>query len=903
MSVTPLDDSRAPLDLLIEDFLQRIRKGDSITPEGFAKANPQHADDLLELLPALLVLEQAKRERETSASGARRASVPKLEQLGEFRILREVGRGGMGVVFEAVQESLGRHVALKVLPQASLLSGNQLERFRREAKVAANLHHTHIVPVYGSGEADGYHYYAMQFIAGRGLDGVISDLIDQKPALLPTDRALRAVAISRIGEDVAQALHHAHELGTMHRDVKPANLLMEPNGHVWVTDFGLAKALQYDGLTHSGDVLGTLQYLAPEQLAGIYDVRSEVYSLGLVLYELLALRPAFRAETRSELLEKIRAGRCEPLQKACVDIPRDLATIVERAIAVEPVRRYGDALSLALDLRAFIEDRPIAARRTSQLEHAWRWCRRNRALAAASLLALVATFGAAVVGWTSYLVTDDALLKAKSSAQEALAASSRTESNLLLTLAAFEGVFDALVGPDPLHAIVDDDNDDAGSVVAMRSPVDKKDAAVLQRMLNFYDKFAEQNENSIGLREQSARAYRRVGGIQARLSNIEGAIVAYQKSLQLYRDVPQRDAVLEIATVQQELGQAYLRLGRVSDARIALTDALRLLEANVADGSHSLRLLRAQGHFLMATIFDLRSGGNPAGGPPGGPGGPQGRRGLFGLAELPGGPPGNTNAGPQGRGSARPEMVRDMQQQLRAAQVLLTDLLKETPEAPDVLLLQARVLIANLRPTVEGPQKSESADRATALAILTKLVEGQPDNDVFRFELAEALMSPPQRNLDAKTLSQILTHATQLVLQQPTNLDYQSLLARAHKGSGRALRRSKDLVGAERELRAAIAIEEPLAEIQSRSLRFQEGLIQSRLDLAKLLLEQEKVDDARTQLTFICDQFAVLAERNGPPPRSLSDPERIRELLDLLQRVGLTARGTQIRKQIERRGR
>ena len=164
-------------------------------------------------------------------------------------------------------------------------------------------------------------------------------------------------------------------------------------------------------------------------------------------------------------------------------------------------------------------------------------------------------------------------------------------------------------------------------------------------------------------------------------------------------------------------------------------------------------------------------------------------------------------------------------------------------------------------------------------------------------------MSPPQRNLDAKTLSQILTHATQLVLQQPTNLDYQSLLARAHKGSGRALRRSKDLVGAERELRAAIAIEEPLAEIQSRSLRFQEGLIQSRLDLAKLLLEQEKVDDARTQLTFICDQFAVLAERNGPPPRSLSDPERIRELLDLLQRVGLTARGTQIRKQIERRGR
>ena len=244
--------------------------------EGFAKQHPQHAAELLELLPALLVLEQAKRERETAATGARRASVPQLEHLGEFRIMRGVGRGGMGVVFEAIQEALKRRVALKVLPQASLLSGNQLERFRREAQVAANLHHTHIVPVFGSGEADGYHYYAMQFIEGRGLDAVVRDLSERKPSLLAASLADRAHEVARIGEDIARALHHAHQLGTLHRDVKPANLLLEQGGHCWVTDFGLAKALQYDGLTHSGDVLGTLQYLAPEQIDGRYDARSEV---------------------------------------------------------------------------------------------------------------------------------------------------------------------------------------------------------------------------------------------------------------------------------------------------------------------------------------------------------------------------------------------------------------------------------------------------------------------------------------------------------------------------------------------------------------------------------------------------------------------------------------------------
>ena len=275
--------ARDPIDLLVERFLAARRNDAKLTVESFAAAHPEHAGLLLDLLPTIVALEDHKRERASSGSGRRRASVPQLERLGEFKIVREIGRGGMGVVFEAVQESLGRKVALKVLPQAALLTGNQLERFRREAQIAAQLHHSNIVPVFGSGESDGYHWYAMQFIVGESLDGWRAEQTAAPPQGSGAWRA-RARFVARLGVQAAEALHYAHGAGTLHRDVKPGNLLLEANDHLWVTDFGLAKALEAEGLTHSGDLLGTLQYMAPEQFAGSYDVRSEVYALGVTLY-------------------------------------------------------------------------------------------------------------------------------------------------------------------------------------------------------------------------------------------------------------------------------------------------------------------------------------------------------------------------------------------------------------------------------------------------------------------------------------------------------------------------------------------------------------------------------------------------------------------------------------------
>jgi WD40 repeat protein/serine/threonine protein kinase len=388
------------------------------------------------------------------------------ERVGDFRILREVGRGGMGIVYEAEQESLGRRVALKILPAGALLDERLRQRFQREARAAARLHHTNIVPVFGVGEDGGLLYYVMQFIPGLGLDRVLTELrrlgqkgspaapvpatVEQAPAVAgefsaadvafsllsgpaatgpflanpagssedgparlesnskplvarPDSASVLSLsgsgrhywkAVARIGAQVAEALDYAAGQGILHRDVKPSNLLLDLQGNVWVTDFGLAKATS-DGenLTHTGDIVGTLRYMAPERFQGRSDIRAEVYSLGLTLYELLVQRPAFTETDRSKLIHQLTHEEPVPPRRLEPAIPRDLETVVLKAIARDPMHRYQRAGELAEDLRRFGEDRPVKARRVSGAERLWRWCKRNPALAtltAAVVLVLLA---------------------------------------------------------------------------------------------------------------------------------------------------------------------------------------------------------------------------------------------------------------------------------------------------------------------------------------------------------------------------------------------------------------------------------------------------------------------------------------------------------------------------------
>ncbi len=738
--------AREPLDLLVERFLHLHRAGSGISVDAFAAEHPQHTADLRELLPALLALEQAKRTRAATGSGEGRAPVAKLERLGDFRIVREVGRGGMGVVFEAVQESLARKVALKVLPPSALLTEHQLERFRREAAIAAQLHHTNIVPVFGSGSGDGHHWYAMQFIAGTSLDRWRDEQQQAPPAGSGAWRS-RARFVARLGAQAAGALHYAHGLGTLHRDVKPANLLLDANDQAWITDFGLAKALEGEALTQAGDVLGTLQYMAPEQFAGSYDARSEVYALGVTLYELLALRPAFAGRSRSELMERIRTHALAPLRRVCPEVPVDLAVIVERAIARDPADRYQDAGALQRDLQAFLDDRAIAARRLSAAERLWRWCRRNRGMAALAASTLLALAGAAVTGWVAYGVTEKE--------------SARAEKNLGLALAGFGEVFDALVGRDPL-LVVDEDPDTGEQTVIARTVVDPASIELLQKMLGFYEAFAAQNAGNQSLRVETARAYRRVGAIHVRLGkpdNLTAAAHAYEQALERLASVTDRDVKRDLATVYVDQGRLEQRRSDAQGAARHFLEAIALFEQSGDRDTPAVRFERAQAHWLLAVLADplqVRGDGD--------------RRGGF-----------------------RP--LRSSRAHLQQALDLVAGLLAAEPDNREFRAMHARCLLLGSRLPERGARDASQRrdeQRNQGVAILRELVAAHPGAARFRFELAEALADP--RSADLPALQEARAHAQKLVTDEPLAAEYQSLLARVATTLGRALREQAERV-------------------------------------------------------------------------------------------------------------
>jgi WD40 repeat protein/serine/threonine protein kinase len=348
--------------------------------------------------------------------------------LGVFRIVREVGRGGMGVVYEAEQISLGRRVALKVLPFAAALDAKQLQRFKNEAQAAAHLQHQHIVPVHYVGCERGVHFYAMQFIEGQTLAAVIHELrqlAEAKPveaarespertvpwvpaagsaapsstvavAGLSTERSTRSPGFFRtvasLGVQAAEALEHAHQLGIIHRDVKPANLLVDGAGRLWVTDFGLAHLVSQPGLTMTGDLVGTLRYMSPEQALAqrvAIDARTDVYSLGVTLYELLTLEPAYNGPSRAAILRQIASEEPRPPSRVNAAIPGDLETIVLKAMAKAPEERYPTAQELADDLKRFLKDQPIRARRPTLRQVAVKWARRHRTVVRAAAVVLV----------------------------------------------------------------------------------------------------------------------------------------------------------------------------------------------------------------------------------------------------------------------------------------------------------------------------------------------------------------------------------------------------------------------------------------------------------------------------------------------------------------------------------
>jgi serine/threonine protein kinase/WD40 repeat protein len=588
---------RIPFEEIAEEFAEQVRRGEHPSIPEWIKRYPELADDIRELFPMLAMVEQFKPEtHESAATADHNGPSPSghPQQLGDYRILRYLGEGGMGVVYEAVRESLSNHVALKVMHPQFRNREKYLRLFRTEARSAARLHHTNIVSVFDYGVHDGTYYYAMQYIAGQSLDKILEDVrrlraekekassgpaptmpweprdisalarqefggaspagdpvrqavtvgfltgayegdaripgtgssADAAPPLTPSlaednscnaascssrladlpvgrianpshgDKAANTASplsqfadlplgqigigdtccgneavnpalqsselpvrrlgrigdpsyggkrnhhaerdddkedhhaerddyyrassstsalaaktedryhreVARLGAQIADGLAYAHKLGVIHRDIKASNLILDPMGNIWITDFGLAKFDDGEDASQSRDAAGTLRYMAPERFRGLSDARCDVYALGATLYEMLTLRPAFEASNPLELIHQIENDSPVPPRQIDGRISRDLETIVLKSLAKDPKDRFAAADELTGELRRFLENRPIRSRPISAYERLWRWCKRNPGLAAANIIAAVLTTVLAIVStvaaWT-----------------------------------------------------------------------------------------------------------------------------------------------------------------------------------------------------------------------------------------------------------------------------------------------------------------------------------------------------------------------------------------------------------------------------------------------------------------------------------------------------------------------
>jgi serine/threonine protein kinase len=665
---------RHPFEELADEFVLKFRSGQSPSIEHYAQAYPQHAAMIRSIFPSLMIVEKVS-AKVTNESIAPTLSVtcsdptqlvPKA--FDDFEILHCIGRGGMGVVYEAIQGSLQRRVALKVIHAQASASPRSRERFRREAESAAGLHHTNIVPVYGSGEDHGLQYYAMQLIHGSTLADVIVslrarlgesvpdeplgpaltlDAVDQlltqrtaspsakhpqrsqkgvrkgsnsystpsKPSqdggptnpLAPNDptmlaetrelthaaiqepmkgsplatdelsasfpqnsispgtsevshddRAVRAIPqhyyrnIARLTSKVADALDYAHQSGVLHRDIKPSNLLLDQTGTIWVADFGLAFREDLEGQTQTGELLGTLRYMAPEQFVAKADSRSDIYSLGLTLFELITLRPGLEAPKR-RVLDPTKYSQLEFTASERQVIPRDLQTIVLKASALEPVNRYERAKDFQEDLERFLDDLPILARRESPIESAMRWIRRNPAIASltASLFGLLVAIATILGLWNrqqretldelklAYIASANSLADRTKALEQANTESQRARQNMDLALEAFSTITENIASRGRSLEIQGLDEAGLETDGFADAVLTQADVELLKSLQNFFDRFAE--ENATDLSFDAAISRRRVGEIENKIGRYDQAAQSLRRAIAEFEAVRNKD--------------------------------------------------------------------------------------------------------------------------------------------------------------------------------------------------------------------------------------------------------------------------------------------------------------------------------------------------------------------------
>jgi serine/threonine protein kinase len=586
---------RNPVDELLLEALESMTTGDEAIVERLCAEHPELASELRERVEVL-------REMQLLPSDAAAMAFP--ERLGEFRLVRRLGGGGMGVVYEALQEPLGRTVALKLIRPEHLYFDRSRERFRRETEAVARLAHPGIVTIHTVGEAQGAPYFAMEMIQGATLDQALEQVAGLAPdSLLGSDlrAAVSSVAANTEGEDpehadelfsgswidactrialrMSEALAHAHSRGVLHRDIKPSNIAVTLEGRVVLLDFGLAALDDNLRMTSAGATLGSVLYMSPEQLAGRsdeIDARTDVYALGVTLYELLALEPPFARADSTQTRAAILEGRPPAIRARCHAVPRDLEIVCLHAMEHDRARRYPSMEAFGADLRAVLEGRPISARPPSATYRARRWIQRHPARSTAIALGALLVSALPSALYLQQRANSAALERALEAEKEASTRAAASERSARLEAGEAEQVASFLVelfaASDPYSA-------------------GRRDVSAAEMLDHGLQRVEEE---LAGQPELQARLLERIGESYTHLDEYAQALVPLERALELRREL-HGDRDTRTAATKVLLASAA-RLAARPDSEALLRSALEVLDADPeADKAHAsnARLLLA----------------------------------------------------------------------------------------------------------------------------------------------------------------------------------------------------------------------------------------------------------------------------------------------------------------------
>jgi serine/threonine protein kinase len=876
---------------VLEGYLEELERGGEPNPDALVAQHPEIADELRTYLQQLNLLHRATVGLRWPASAVASQEMPDAGRLGDFRLLREIGRGGMGIVYEAEQLSLGRHVALKILPLAAALNPRQLKRFKHEAEAAAGLQHPQIVPIYAIGCESGIHFYAMQHIDGQSLARFIADLrcqvgkeaapkeegsdiatpngmdsLTRSPGpstgketskTAPQAEASFFQTVARWGIQAAEALEHAHQCGIVHRDIKPANLLLDPSGKIWISDFGLARSLSEPGLTRSGDLLGTLRYMSPEQASarrGLTDQRSDIYSLGATLYEVLTLEPALPGEDQQEVLRQLSLEEPRPPRALNPALPVELETIVLTAMDRSPDCRYPTAQEFAEDLRRFLNDQPILARPPSRTQRLRKWARRHKAWVTAGIAAMAVAIVVLAVSigliWNAQRQTQAAL-------EDARGKQSRAEQNL-------ESANRAL---DNLLSL-----SNTLTVMPLDPTSQKTVQDLLKEVKNEYHKLDPLNSTA---RYYKALAYRRVGDIYQRLVQDAEAENAYREAGQLFRqladDFPGRSEYRqEFALCERNLGRMQRVMDQLDEADGSLGRAQVLLEELERTGTepaqnkkdlagcyHEIGLNRSKRGHLMEAVASYRRGLEILGSP-------ESRRDVDDSCER------ASNLQDLGTALVQMGQFAEAERDLRQALTLREQLAARFPRDYEHRY-QLAAAYRSLTHLLLSTGRLDDAERAVkkALEILEQLAKDGPAIPNFQRDVAvgyENLASLLDRRGQAGPADQALSRAIalveKLVHDYPEIPEFQHLLAVLLNNHGPYLIQSGRTSEAEGVYRRALELWNGLhkaGRLLPEDRRNQGACLQN---LAGLLIGRKDLNQARQLLeqAIVLQQQALKAD-------------------------------------------